>query len=80
MTPSPWLEGITDAFGFVAGALTGFAIGHQLGLELLAPSYDTPSTIAIALVGLGGGAGLQLARAWRSSWRPRVASNSNDTR
>lgn len=78
MTTAPWLEGITDAIGFVAGALTGFAIGRLFGLDLFAPGYDTPSIIAIVLVGLGGGAGLQLARAWRSSRRQRAGSDRND--
>ena len=37
MTESPWLEGITDAVGFVGGALSGFALGRLLGMDLLAP-------------------------------------------
>ena len=69
MTDSAWLEGITDAVGFVGGALSGFALGRLLGLDLMAPGYDTPSIIAIVLVGIGGGVGLQAARAWRSSRR-----------
>ena len=73
MTPSPWIEGITDAIGFLAGALVGFGIGRLLGFDLLAPGYDTTSIIGIVLVGIGGGVGLQLARAWRSSRRGAAA-------
>jgi len=56
------LEGISDAVGFVGGALAGFWIGRLLGLDLFAPGYGNASVGAIVLVGLGGGIGLQLAR------------------
>ncbi|WP_138512061.1 hypothetical protein [Rhodoferax bucti] len=59
-------EGLSDAIGFVGGALTGFWIGRLLGLDLFAPGYGNASVGAIVLVGLGGGIGLQLARKWRS--------------
>jgi len=65
MRASPWVEGVSDAIGFVVGALSGYAIGRLLGLDLFAPGYDTASIIGIVLVGIGGGAGLQAARAWR---------------
>jgi F0F1-type ATP synthase assembly protein I len=60
------LEGVSDAVGFVGGALVGFWIGRLLGLDLFAPGYGNASVGAIVLVGLGGGIGLQLARKWRS--------------
>jgi len=60
------LEGLSDAVGFVGGALLGFWIGRLLGLDLFAPGYGNASVGAIVLVGLGGGIGLQLARKWRS--------------
>ncbi len=60
------LEGISDAVGFVGGALAGFWIGRLLGLDLFAPGYGNASVGAIMLVGLGGGIGLQLARKWRN--------------
>jgi hypothetical protein len=60
------LEGISDAVGFVGGALAGFWIGRLLGLDLFAPGYGNASVGAIVLVGLGGGIGLQLARKWRN--------------
>ena len=60
------VEGLTDAIGFVTGALLGFGVGAALGLDLFASGYGTGSIIAILLVGLGGGTRLQLARTWRA--------------
>lgn len=60
------MEGLTDAFGFVAGAVLGWGLGTLLGWELFSEGYDAGSIAAIVLVGLGGGAGLQLARRWRN--------------
>jgi hypothetical protein len=59
------IEGLTDAIGFVAGALLGFGLGAAFGLDLFAPGYGTGSIIAILLVGIGGGMGLQAARHFR---------------
>lgn len=58
-------EGLSDAVGFVGGALAGFWLARWLGFDLFAEGYDAGSIGAIVAVGLGGGAGLQLARAWR---------------
>lgn len=69
-----WLEGTTDAIGFVGGALTGFGLGRVLGFDVFAPGYGTAAIVGIVLVGLGGGAGLQLARAVLMSRRRRDAS------
>ena len=60
------LEGVSDAVGFVGGALAGYWIGQLLGWNLFSEGYTGTSIGAIALVGLGGGGGLQLARLWRS--------------
>ncbi|MGC1173611.1 hypothetical protein [Polaromonas sp.] len=60
-----WLEGLSDAVGFVGGALFGFWIGRLLGLDIFAQGYGNSTIGAIVLVGLGGGLGLQLARRWR---------------
>ncbi|MBU3647694.1 MAG: hypothetical protein FGM56_06420 [Limnohabitans sp.] len=60
------LEGLTDAIGFVVGALLGYGLGAVVGLDLFAPGYGTGSIIAIMLVGLGGGMGLQAARNFRA--------------
>ena len=59
------LEGSSDAVGFVGGALLGWGVSHVLGLVLFAQGYGAGSIAAIALVGLGGGLGLKLARLWR---------------
>lgn len=61
----PLLEGLTDAIGFIVGALLGFGLGVALGLNLFAEGYGTGSIVAILLVGLGGGMGLQAARHFR---------------
>jgi hypothetical protein len=59
-------EGVTDALGFVAGALLGFGLGHLLDLNVFAPGYGNASVAGIVLVGLGGGIGLSMARRWRA--------------
>jgi len=61
----PLLEGLTDAIGFIVGSLLGFGLGVALGLNLFAEGYGTGSIVAILLVGLGGGMGLQAARHFR---------------
>ncbi len=64
---APLMEGLTDAIGFVAGALLGYGLGVTFGLDLFAEGYGTGSIIAILLVGVGGGMGLQAARRFRVS-------------
>ena len=66
MARSPLLEGISDAVGFVGGALLGFWAGPLLGWDVFASGYGTDSIGGIVLVGLGGGLGLQLARKWQA--------------
>jgi hypothetical protein len=58
-------EGLTDAVGFVVGSLLGYGLGQLMGLQLFAEGYSAGSIVAIALVGLGGGLGLQAARFMR---------------
>ncbi len=65
MDKSLLAEGLSDAVGFVGGALLGFWIGRLLGLDIFAAGYGTASMGGILLVGLGGGGGLQLARRWQ---------------
>jgi hypothetical protein len=60
------IEGLTDAIGFVVGALLGYGLGVAFGLNLFAEGYGTGSIIAILLVGIGGGMGLQAARRFRA--------------
>ena len=70
MKNSLLLEGVSDAIGFIAGALLGYGLGHLLGLDIFAPGYGPASMGGIALVGLGGGTGLNVARRWRSRINP----------
>jgi hypothetical protein len=60
-----WMEGVSDAVGFIGGALLGFWAGKFLGLDIFAAGYGNASIAGILLVGLGGGLGLKLARRWR---------------
>ena len=57
-------QGLGDAVGFVVGALLGFFAGQLLGCDVFEAGYSTRSMVGIALVGLGGGMGLQAARRW----------------
>jgi len=67
MTNKLLLEGLSDAIGFVGGALLGYWAGLLLGLDIFAAGYGNASIGGIVLVGLGGGLGLQLARRWRAA-------------
>jgi hypothetical protein len=74
-TPNPFIEGISDAVGFVGGALAGYWAGKLLGLNIFSAGYDNASIGGILMVGLGGGAGLHLARFWRSKQRAKDTDN-----
>jgi hypothetical protein len=71
------LEGLSDAIGFVGGALLSFWVGRLLGLDIFAAGYTNASIGGIVLVGLGGGLGLQVARRWRAS-RAKNKNNEKD--
>jgi hypothetical protein len=74
-TPNPLLEGVSDAVGFVGGALAGYWAGKLLGLNIFSAGYDYASIGGILLVGLGGGGGLHLARYWRSQQKAKDTDN-----
>ncbi len=59
------LEGLSDAIGFVGGALLGYWMGRLLGLDIFADGYGNSAIGGVVLVGLGACLGLQLARRWR---------------
>ena len=61
------LEGLTDAVGFVCGVLLAWGLARLLGLDPLAAGYGGDAIGGIVLAGLGGGAGLHLARRWRKA-------------
>ncbi len=63
------VEGLSDAIGFVGGALAGYWVARLIGADPLSQGYDSVSVTGIVLVGLGGGLGLHLARRWRQSRR-----------
>ena len=65
------IEGLTDAVGFMAGALLGWGLASLIGWNLFAEGYGGGSIGAIVLVGLGGGAGLQAARIWRKEYKQK---------
>ena len=67
MDKSLLIEGLSDAIGFVGGALLGFWIGRLIGLDIFSAGYGNASIAGIVLVGVGGGGGLQLARRWRKA-------------
>jgi hypothetical protein len=57
--------GVAQAVLFVLGALLGRWVGLQLGLDAFgAGGWGNSEIFGILLIGLGGGAGVQLARAW----------------
>jgi hypothetical protein len=64
------LEGLSDAVGFVGGALLGYWAGHLLGFDIFEAGYGNGAIAGIVLVGLGGGLGLQVARRWRNRQKP----------
>jgi outer membrane lipoprotein SlyB len=66
MKDNLWLEGLSDAVGFVGGALLGFWAGQMLGGDIFAKGYSNSSIGGILLSGIGGGLGLQVARLWRA--------------
>jgi hypothetical protein len=71
-------EGLSDAVGFVGGALLGFWAGQLLGWNIFAAGYGSDSIGGIVLVGLGGGLGLQLARRWQAHQATAHSDEAND--
>ena len=73
------IEGLTDAIGFVGGALMGFWLGKLLGLNIFDPGYSNSALVAIGLAGLGGGLGVQVARRVRITHQAKKAKQAQDT-
>jgi hypothetical protein len=71
-------EGLSDAVGFVGGALLGFWAGQLLGWNIFAAGYGNDSIGGIVLVGLGGGLGLQLARRWQAQQAAQKSQDAAD--
>ena len=70
------IEGLTDASGFVVGALLAFGITKLLGIDIFAPGYSNSTMFGIVLLGLGGGFGLQAGRRWRAAKLAKQAQNT----
>ena len=66
------MDGLADAFGFVGGALMWFWLGRLLGLDIFDTGYSNTNIFGIVLVGMFGGAGIQMARLLRK----RSAANN----
>ncbi|MEP6721452.1 MAG: hypothetical protein ABJA77_08420 [Variovorax sp.] len=66
-TPHPTkqllLLGVAQAALFLGGALLGRWLGLMLGLDALGAGYGNSTIFGILLIGIGGGAGVQIARA-----------------
>ena len=59
------LLGVAQAVLFVVGALLGRWVGLALGFDAFGPGgYNNNAIVGILLIGLGGGGGVQFARAW----------------
>lgn len=67
------LEGVSDAVCFMLGALAGYGLGQAVGIDIFSDGYSGSSMVGILMVGLGGGAGLHLARIWRNLQKSKAA-------
>ncbi len=65
------IAGLSDAAGFSGGALLGFFLGKAIGADVFTAGYGNASMVGILLCGLGGGAGLQVARLVLSKLRKK---------
>jgi hypothetical protein len=64
------VEGLSDAAGFVLGALAGWLLGRLLGFDALAGgAWDGRATIGLVFVLAGCGAGKWVANRWRAHRR-----------
>lgn len=72
------LEGVSDAVCFMLGALAGYGLGQAVGIDIFAEGYGSSSIVGILMVGLGGGAGLHIARIWRGRQQAKSQSNQED--
>ena len=61
------MQGLTDAVGFVGGALAGYWLARAAGIDVLRDLHSNASVLGIAAIGLGGGIGLAAARRWRQA-------------
>jgi hypothetical protein len=62
MGKSLLIEGLSDAAGFLGGALLGWWLASLLGFEVATEGYSASRMVGVALVILGGSLGLRQAR------------------
>jgi hypothetical protein len=56
-------EGVADAAGFVGGALAGWWLGRQFGIDFIASAeWNAQQLLGLILIVAGSGAGRWLAR------------------
>jgi hypothetical protein len=56
-------EGLADAIGFVGGALAGWWLGRQVGIDFIAsPDWNARQVLGLVLIVAGCGLGRFLAR------------------
>ncbi len=55
-------QGLCDAAGFLMGTALGYGLSQLLSIDLFEPGYSYMSLLGIALIGIGGGMGLQASR------------------
>ncbi|HSW06521.1 hypothetical protein [Aquabacterium sp.] len=61
------IEGLSDAAGFVLGALAGWQLGRLLGFDVFASAgWDARAMVGVVLIALGCGAGKWAAMRWRA--------------
>ena len=73
------VEGLSDAVGFVGGALIGFWVGRLLDWNIFASGYGNDSIGGIVLVGIGGGLGLQVARRWQAAQQAKAKTLNEES-
>jgi hypothetical protein len=73
------VEGLSDAVGFVGGALIGFWAGRLLDWNIFASGYGNDSIGGIVLVGIGGGLGLQVARRWQAAQQAKAKTLNEES-
>lgn len=72
------IEGLSDAVGFVGGALLGFWLGRLFGFNIFDAGYSNSNIFGIVLVGVGGGLGLQVARRWRARLKAKQSKQGEE--
>jgi hypothetical protein len=79
MGKSLLIEGLSDAAGFLGGALLGWWLAALLGFEVATEGYSTSRMVGVALVILGGSLGLRQARRWRRTHEKRQLAKRKQT-